>query len=126
MWHGLADEKIPPNGTFAYYQRVREMDAATDTFFRAFEAPGVGHCFGGKGPIPNRAFDQLMAWVENNTVPETLVAIDGKGHTRSLCPYPSQQVYVGGNSTDAKSFECRGSTLSWSHDEVANQSPLQS
>lgn len=126
MWHGLADEKIPPNGTFKYYQRVREMDPTTGTFFRAFEAPGVGHCFGGKGAIPNRAFDQLIAWVENNTIPETLVAVNSKGHTRNLCPYPYQQVYIGGNSSDANSFECQGSTFSWSHDEVANQRSLQS
>ena len=106
VWHGLADEAIPPNGTVVYYQQVLELDPAADDFFRFFEAPGAAHCFGGAGPTPNTAFDQLKAWVENGTVPDTLTATDTEGNTRGLCPYPTVQKYVGGDVTDPASFQC--------------------
>lgn len=99
-WHGLADEAIPPNGTIAYYQQVLELDPAAGDFARFFEAPGAAHCYGGQGPTPNGAFSQLVAWVEDGTVPETLVAVDTKGNTRGLCPFPTVQKYIGGNTTD--------------------------
>ncbi|RDW63821.1 hypothetical protein BP5796_10323 [Coleophoma crateriformis] len=89
-WQGLADEAIPPNGTVAYFQ----------------QAPGVGHCQTTVGPNPNGAFDQLVAWVENAVVPETLTAVDTSGNTRNLCAWPLQQIYMGGNSSDPDSFNC--------------------
>ena len=105
-WHGLADEAIPLNGSIAYYQQVLGLDPAADEFFRFFEAPGAAHCFAGAGPAPNTAFDQLVAWVENGTVPDTLTATDTEGNTRGLCPYPTIQKYVGGDVTDPASFQC--------------------
>ena len=94
-WHGTADEVIPINGAIAYYQRVLAMDANTPDYYRFFEAPGVGHCIGGNGPIPNSAFDALVAWVEAGEAPRTLTATsqNGNGETRPLCPYPQKQRY---------------------------------
>ncbi|KAH8594840.1 Tannase/feruloyl esterase [Bisporella sp. PMI_857] len=106
VWHGLADEAIPPNGTVDFYQRVLKIDPAADRFFRFYEAPGVGHCFGGIGPIPSGAFDQLIHWVEEGLVPETLTATGATGYTRKLCSYPLQQVYLGGDPTAVASFGC--------------------
>lgn len=109
-WHGLADEAIPPNGTVAFYQQVLELDSDAQSYMRLFEAPGVGHCFGGSGAIPNGAFDQLVSWVEDDVFPETLAAVDASGNTRDLCAWPLQQVYIGGNTTDSKSFNCTHAT----------------
>ncbi|GFG27997.1 hypothetical protein IFM61606_08069 [Aspergillus udagawae] len=106
-WHGLADEAIPPEGTIAYYQEVLKRDRKTHDFYRFFEAPGVGHCFGGLGPVPNGALDQLIDWVEKGAAPDTLHAENGSNDTsRNLCPYPLQQVYVGGDPSKAESFTC--------------------
>ncbi|KAH8200965.1 hypothetical protein TruAng_004903 [Truncatella angustata] len=89
-WHGLADDAIPPNGTIAYYEKVLKLDSKAGDFFRVYEAPGVAHCFGGTGPSPDGALDQLISWVENGVAPETLTA----------------QIYLGGSITDSSSFGC--------------------
>ncbi|KAJ5752231.1 hypothetical protein N7520_009148 [Penicillium odoratum] len=106
-WHGLADEAIPPNGTIKYYEEVLEKDPKAHDFYRFFEAPGVAHCFGGLGPIPNGAISQLMDWVEKDYAPDTLQATGGKNNTaRNLCLYPLQQKYVGGDPRKPASFIC--------------------
>ncbi|KAH8202511.1 hypothetical protein TruAng_003319 [Truncatella angustata] len=109
-WQGLADEAIPPNGTVAYYQQVLGMFSDAQSFMRVFLAPGVGHCYGGPGAIPNTAFDQLISWVEDGVAPETLAAVDASGHPRELCAWPLQQVYVGGNVSDSTSYNCTPTT----------------
>ncbi|KAK3934167.1 carboxylic ester hydrolase-8 [Diplogelasinospora grovesii] len=108
IWQGLADEAIPPNGTIAFYQQVLQLDSDAQSFARFFEAPGVAHCYGGVGAIPNGAFDQLVSWVENGTAPDTLTAVDTSGNTRELCPYPMKQTYVSGDAADPTSlvFNC--------------------
>ncbi|KAL3474785.1 Tannase/feruloyl esterase [Aspergillus californicus] len=106
-WVGLADQNIPPEGIIRYYQEVLEKDSKAHDFYRLFEAPGVAHCFGGLGPIPNGALNQLMDWVEKDVAPDTLHAINGNNNTsRDLCPYPLQQRYTGGDPRKAESFTC--------------------
>ncbi|KAJ5618104.1 hypothetical protein N7537_003218 [Penicillium hordei] len=106
-WHGLADETIPPNGTVSYYEEVLKQDPKAHDFYRFFEAPGVGHCYGGMGPIPNGAMSQLMEWVEKDHAPVTLHATKGSNNTaRDLCPYPLRQKFIGGDSRNATSFTC--------------------
>lgn len=106
-WQGLADEVIPPGGLVDYYAQVLEQDATAQDFFRYFQAPGVGHCYGGPGPVPNAALTQLMDWVERGIAPDTLHATRGSNNTsRDLCPYPLQQRYVGGDPRNATSFTC--------------------
>lgn len=105
-WHGLADEAIPPNGTIAYMELVLKANPRSDEFVRFYEAPGVGHCYGGAGAAPKDAFGQLVSWVENGTVPATLTAADSAGRQRELCTFPLQQVYLGGNLSDSASFGC--------------------
>jgi hypothetical protein len=106
-WHGTADPTIPSKGSEKYYNDVLKHNDNVSDFFRHFEAPGVGHCSGGPGPLPNVALEQLMAWVENKTAPATLEASSARtGLHRPLCPYPSQQVYLGGNANETTSFAC--------------------
>ncbi|KAL2857347.1 Tannase/feruloyl esterase [Aspergillus pseudoustus] len=107
-WHGLADQAIPPAGIKAYYEEVLKRDRGAHDFFRFFEAPGVGHCYGGLGPVPNGALNQLVHWVEKGAAPDTLGADRGhNGTARNLCPYPLHQVYIGGDPSRAGSFTCR-------------------
>jgi pimeloyl-ACP methyl ester carboxylesterase len=106
-WHGMADEAIPPLGTIAYYEEVLKNDPKAHDFYRFFEAPGVGHCYGGLGPIPNGAMSQLLEWVENGHAPAVLHATKGSNNmARDLCPYPLQQKYIGGDPRNATSFTC--------------------
>jgi pimeloyl-ACP methyl ester carboxylesterase len=106
-WHGTADTTIPPKGSAQYYEQVLQHNSNVSEFFRHFEAPGVGHCAGGPGPMPNAALEQLVGWVENGTAPATLDASSAAtGLERPLCPYPSRQVYLGGNANSSASFSC--------------------
>lgn len=123
-WHGLADPIIPPQGTMFYYQKVLALDPSAADFYRQFYSPGVGHCSGGTGVIPTKALDQLRAWVENGTVPETLhpaspypanasssFSVNPGENVRflDLCPWPAVEVYNGqGDPALAESWGCVG------------------
>ena len=115
--------------TIKYYEQVRERQGsqqATDSFFRLFLVPGMGHCQGGSGPTvfgnqglqapdASAANDLLMAldwWVESGNAPDAIVASQMSGNavsaTRPLCAYPKRAVYMGAGSTDsAANFACR-------------------
>ncbi|KAF4201647.1 hypothetical protein CNMCM8927_001290 [Aspergillus lentulus] len=109
-WHGLADEVIPPDGTIKYYAQVLKNDPKAHDFYRFYEAPGVGHCYGGVGPIPNGAMSQLIEWVENDRAPATLHATKGSNNmARDLCPYPLRQKFIGGDPNIPASFTCASS-----------------
>ncbi|KAI4729577.1 tannase and feruloyl esterase [Aureobasidium sp. EXF-10728] len=106
-WHGLADDRIPPNGTSHYYDQVLAKTSNVSDFYRYFEAPGVGHCAGGAGPVPD-AHQDLVRWVEQGIAPDTLKAFGqhGDGTVRELCQYPLVQRFVGGDPKVASSFVC--------------------
>jgi len=107
MWHGLADTTIPTKGSRKYYEEVLQHNSNVSDFYRYFEAPGVGHCAGGLGPMPNAALEQLVGWVGNGTAPATLEASSAAtGLQRPLCQYPSRQVFVGGEANSSTSFAC--------------------
>jgi feruloyl esterase len=114
LWHGWSDQLIYPEGTIDYYQRVKkQMGGAENTakFARLFLAPGVGHCGGGPGPMPDGQFEAVVHWVEDGQAPETLRAVrrgpDGGSRTRPLCQFPMVAKYKGTGSTDdAASFVC--------------------
>lgn len=114
-WQGLADNLIMPNGTMNYFDRVQRLDKDVADYFRVFFAPGVGHCGGGSGPIPNDVLMALRAWVENGTAPNVLpassaYAINGTIRHQNLCPYPLVSKYDGkGDPAKAASFSCEAS-----------------
>ncbi|KAL1881492.1 hypothetical protein VTK73DRAFT_3554 [Phialemonium thermophilum] len=71
-----------------------------------FLAPGVMHCGGGVGAQPTDGFTQLIAWVENGTVPKVVPA-SGTVRTRNLSKWTASLVYSGsGNLSDASSWTC--------------------
>lgn len=105
------DEVIPPNGTRAYYEAVTAGDSGVHGYYRFFEAPMMGHCYGNQGGYPSTIFDSLVAWVESDTAPDSLPVSyypeDGKTYDRILCPYPQRVKYKGaGNVTSADAFYC--------------------
>jgi feruloyl esterase len=116
-WHGLADKVLPPNNTLNYYKRVEAISPDIRDFYRYFEAPGVAHCAGGKGPFPLKAFESLVKWVEEGVAPDVLdtqsmpVASEGEEvvYRRPLCPWPKVAAYRGNGRDPAKadSFTCR-------------------
>ncbi|KAK0724869.1 tannase and feruloyl esterase [Lasiosphaeris hirsuta] len=108
-YHGLADNVIPPGGSRKYYKEVSALMPDAPSFYRYFEAPGLGHCWGGRSGQPTALFRQLRAWVENGTAPEqTPIDVnveDGTVHHRILCPYPEVSVFDEGCG-DAAAVEC--------------------
>ncbi|KAM0132016.1 hypothetical protein ACHAO1_006985 [Botrytis cinerea] len=110
-WHGSSDQVVPPRGSGKYYGEVEQIDANVRDYYRLFEAPGVQHCSGGKGPYPADLMGALVKWVEEGVAPEVLTArTTAKGNEtvieRNLCQYPLVQKYVGGDSNVASSFVC--------------------
>lgn len=109
-WHGLADELIFPGGSVRYYESVLDFDPDARAYYRFFEAPGVGHCAGGQGPLPDGAFESLVQWVEEegSEGPETLVARDqaGGSRERELCAWPKRQRFVAGDGERREDFVC--------------------
>ncbi|KAL7624410.1 hypothetical protein AAE478_005974 [Parahypoxylon ruwenzoriense] len=101
-YHGLADTIIPPDSTRNFYRLVTAQDTQIHDYYRVFEAPGLGHCYGGTGGYyPRGLFDALVSWVELGVVPDRLdsstpPAGDGSMQTGVLCPYP-QKVYYNGS-----------------------------
>jgi feruloyl esterase len=128
VYQGWQDPVVSALGTVAYYERVRERQrsqAPTDTFFRLFMVPGMGHCAGGEGansfgnagttpPLVDADHDLLAAldrWVELGIAPDRIIAsrvVDGAvTRTRPLCLYPKRATYTGAGSTDdAANFVC--------------------
>ncbi|KAK0623792.1 Tannase/feruloyl esterase [Immersiella caudata] len=64
--HGLADQIVSHEGSRRYLRSVqREMgEESVSEFWRHFEIPGLGHCFGGRSGSLEGMWEQLRAWVE--------------------------------------------------------------
>ena len=127
-YQGWADPVVNPLDTIAYYNKVLALQgsqAAQDSFFRLFMAPGMGHCSGGVGPANfgnqggpsptvDPAHDVLAAmdqWVVKGIAPDSIIASKVSGttttQTRPLCAYPKKAIYGGTGSTDdAANFTC--------------------
>lgn len=123
MYHGLEDTAISVFDTLDYFDRVRAKDRPKSEFASLFLAPGVGHCFGGRGPSAFGQAPQVMTgdpdtdvlaaldrWVEAGVAPTRIVAAPfggAKTGPRPLCPYPQVARYDGhGDVKDAASYAC--------------------
>jgi len=107
IYHGLADQLIPAEGTIDYYKRVQQQMGAGKTaqFARLFLAAGVDHGFRGAGPTPTGQMEAIVRWVEEGQAPDKLMAErkDSSGkviQTRPLFPFPEVVKYNGTGSTD--------------------------
>jgi hypothetical protein len=108
IYHGLADQLIPAEGTIDYYKRVQQHMGGPERaaqFVRLFLAPGVDHGFRGAGPTPTGLSDAITQWVEEGKAPASIHAElrDKAGNlvrTRPLFPYPQVAKYKGSGSTD--------------------------
>ena len=114
MYTGWLDPIVPPPDTAAYYEAVAKTMGGydkTQSFFRLFTAPGMGHCTGGPGPNQFDALGALEQWVEKGIAPDSLVATHSTNgaidRSRPLCPYPQVARYKGTGSIDeAANFAC--------------------
>jgi feruloyl esterase len=95
LWHGWADQAIPPTGTVAYYQAMQDAAGGlgrTQPFARLFMFPGVFHCGGGDAPNSFDLLTPLLGWVEHGDAPEQVVATQRSAsgdvvRTRTVRPY---------------------------------------
>jgi feruloyl esterase len=108
LWHGWADQAIPPTGTLDYYSRLVDRSGGlreTQRFARLFMVPSVFHCSGG---VTLGEFDpirELVAWVEHGAAPDRVIATgrDAAGNvtrTRPVFPHPLRAAYDGSGSID--------------------------
>jgi feruloyl esterase len=114
-YHGWLDQNIAPRNSISYYESVLATmggERETQSFYRLFMVPGMGHCGGGPGASVFDVLAALERWVEDGQAPDRVAAAhvsNGKvDRTRPLCAYPRIARYQGKGSTDdAASFECQ-------------------
>ncbi|MFM0640491.1 tannase/feruloyl esterase family alpha/beta hydrolase [Paraburkholderia metrosideri] len=125
VYHGMADEIVPIQGTTNYYVNVAAKMGgipATQAFYRYFQIPGMAHCAGigsvngvtGVSPVanpplpaPNQFYNALTSWVEKGVAPDKIPLQNSDASiTRPICMYPSKLTYSGGSAGAASSFIC--------------------
>jgi feruloyl esterase len=113
LYHGMADESIPPANTINYHSQVLDvMGRRQDAWFRLFLVPGMMHCGGGAGANQANYLAALERWRESGEKPDRILAVRVTGNrvemTRPICPYPKLPRYNGrGSTNDSENFECR-------------------
>ncbi len=114
-FHGWNDAVVPPRLSIAYHDRVQAKMGDTSDFYRLFMAPGMTHCFGGRGPNVLATLPAITDWVERGKAPERLIATKFTDDSPSkpvekswpLCPYPRKAEWDGrGDRTRAESYRC--------------------
>jgi hypothetical protein len=79
MYHGWADQAIPPWSTLDYYAAVEQAAGgyqASQSFSRLYMVPGAYHCLFGPGDTANLAdfLGKLIGWVQHGTAPGAVAA----------------------------------------------------
>ncbi|OCT13368.1 hypothetical protein A8709_03705 [Paenibacillus pectinilyticus] len=130
MYTGMSDPLVPYQDALHYYDRVIEDQGGlsqTQSFFRFFLVPGMGHCGGGPGlndiglggsPYVQQdrehdVLSALVAWVEHGIAPEKIIATafkdsfapNGVSFQRPIYPYPQLPEYVDGDPTLPSSYQ---------------------
>lgn len=116
MYTGTEDQLVPYPDAINYYERVIEAQGSlkkTQSFFRFFLVPGMGHCAGGPGL--NDIGDKLAVmtdWVENGIAPDKIIATAFSccdtyetRYKRPIYPYPKFPTYKGGDPNSLDSYE---------------------
>jgi feruloyl esterase len=126
VYHGMADQLIPIQGTTQYYSKVAARMGGygeVQRFYRFYQIPAMGHCGGvgsvdgiaGLSPAANppllaagQLFNALTDWVERDRAPDDLVISNADATiSRPLCAYPAELAYIGGDRALAKSYACK-------------------
>ena len=145
QYHGWADPLMPPRISVEYFNSVVAFEDGgkprgkrgleeTQSYYRLFMVPGMGHCRGGpglnefgrnggSGPASSDRFTALEEWVEKGIAPTQVIAWNCTNQvattattctlaqgtfSRPLCPYPQKAVYIGSGSTSAAAnFVCQ-------------------
>jgi len=122
MYAGTDDQLIPFQDAVSYYERVIDAQhslAKTQSFFRFFIVPGLGHVGGGIGltnfgqrlqDTDNDILTAMINWVENGTAPNKFIAsgydkVNKDRFERPVFPYPIFPKYIGGNSNLSSSYK---------------------
>jgi len=108
--HGLIDNAVPPNGTIAYWQALKDRygDELEDNLILVL-IPGFGHCgypleFGSNNfsTIQIDLLTPLIDWVEKGIPPSRMIAsnypLASQSRTRPVFPFPDQARYNGSGS----------------------------
>ncbi|NUR63293.1 MAG: tannase/feruloyl esterase family alpha/beta hydrolase [Catenulispora sp.] len=73
LYHGWADQAIPPFGTVAYYTAMTTVTKNADSFSRLYMIPAQYHCLGGGDPQASAdLLTPLMTWVTTGDAPAAL------------------------------------------------------
>ncbi len=113
LYHGWADQAIPPGNTIDFYNGVlTRMGPKQGDWLRLYMVPGMMHCQGGDGPDQFNRMGAIERWRESGAAPREIVASHVTAgvvdRTRPLCPYPQVAVYKGtGSNNDASNFVCK-------------------
>ena len=109
---GWSDAALNPIMGYEFYDAVSKQLGLEETqsFYRLFFIPGVGHCGGGYGPGTIDGMTPLIEWVELGKAPERLPAtrVDNgvTTYNRAYCPYPQATVYEGGDPEKPENWSC--------------------
>jgi Tannase and feruloyl esterase len=125
VYHGVSDTIFSPDDTTAWYDGVAKNNGGNaSNFARFYRVPGMNHCSGGPSTDQFDMLSSLVAWVEQGTAPDSVIAsARGVGNaaganaavpgtwsptrTRPLCPYPKVAKYKGSGDIEvADSFSC--------------------
>lgn len=118
VYHGNSDPVFSVNDTTRWFSKLQaNVGAGTADFARFYPVPGMAHCSGGPATDQFDALGALVDWVEQNKVPQALVAAVNpdnkelpaawsKTRTRPLCPWPQVARHTGGDLESASSFRC--------------------
>lgn len=125
VYHGVSDSIFSVDDTKAWYDGLRAANGGdASNFARFYRVPGMNHCAGGPSTDQFDMLSALVAWVEQGTAPDKVIAsARGAGNaggvnpgvpadwsatrTRPLCPYPQVARYVSGSIESAASFACQ-------------------
>jgi pimeloyl-ACP methyl ester carboxylesterase len=129
VYHGVSDQIFSVKDTVTWYRGLlRQSSGKPSDVARLYSIPGMGHCSGGPATDQADFLSPLVAWVEQGTAPQALVAsARGPGNpggvnpdvpaqwapdrTRPLCPYPQVARYLGtGDVERAQNWACEGAS----------------
>ena len=83
-YHGWSDTALNPMMMVNYYEAVLAHDHKAAAYYKLYMIPGMWHCAGGRGITQFDPFDALVAWVERDLQPHSLVGerTDAAGQRR--------------------------------------------